>query len=164
MGCVKPFVGFFIVLTLVSAILMAQDGGWVWQNPWPQGNILLDVCVIGVDTVVAVGGVGTVIKTTNGGVSWNVQHYAGGNSASLRSVHFVDSNIGCAVGDYGTVIKTTDGGTNWTSQTSGTTRHLLGVDFVDDNKGWAVGDSGTILRSNNGGTNWILQTTGTTNL
>ena len=54
-------------------------------------------------------------------------------------VSFTDANTGTAVGGYGTILRTTNGGTTWTSQTSGTTNHLLGVSFTDANTGTAVG-------------------------
>jgi len=162
MGSIKPFTGFFLLLILMSTSLMAQNGKWFQQAPKPTGNSLFDVFVFDSTTVIAVGELGTVIKTTDDGESWYIQAYASGTSVSLHSLSFVDSNIGWAVGDSGTVIKTTDGGEVWTPLTSGTTRRLYGVDFVDANNGWAVGDSGTILKSTDGGASWNSQTSGTT--
>jgi photosystem II stability/assembly factor-like uncharacterized protein len=154
-------------LLLFGAILLVQltslaQQGWFWQNPLPQGNPLEDIYVFDENTAIAVGGVSTVIKTTDGGTSWNVQHYAGGTTERLFSVHFTNNNTGWAVGDNGTILKTTNGGTNWNPQTSGMGwRWLHSVHFTDNNTGWAVGRSGKILKTTDGGTNWNSQTSGT---
>ena len=50
------------------------------------------------------GNKGTILKTTDSGVSWTPQ--TSGTEEWLRSVHFIDSEKGWIVGDYGTVLKT----------------------------------------------------------
>jgi photosystem II stability/assembly factor-like uncharacterized protein len=85
------------------------QGGWFWQNPLPQGNILFNVHVLGPNTAITVGAAGTVMKTTDGGESWDIQHYADGATTNLSSVHFINSNIGYAIGGNiftGVVLKT----------------------------------------------------------
>ncbi len=125
--------------------------GWFWQNPLPQGNHLWGVSVLDANTVVAVGTFSTVIKTTDGGVTWAVQHYAGGTTDALLGVSFVGADTGTTVGSSGTILRTTDGGATWTLQTSGTPAWLYGVSFVDSNTGTAVGERGTIVRTTDGG-------------
>ncbi len=49
-------------------ITLAQDG-WFWQYPKPQGNTLHDIFIFDQNTAIAVGDLGTVIKTTDGGES-----------------------------------------------------------------------------------------------
>ncbi|MDZ7622939.1 MAG: YCF48-related protein [Ignavibacteriaceae bacterium] len=97
----------------------------------------------------------TILKTTDGGVSWNQQ--ANPAMTILYDVSFNDINTGTIVGNEGVILKTTDGGTNWVTQSSGTNNYLLGVSFADENKGIAVGDSGIIIKTIDGGTNWIKQ-------
>lgn len=78
--------------------------GWFWQNPRPQGNSLW--CVYFIDNSIgyAVGAGGTILKTTDGGLSWINQ--ISNTIRSLNSVHFpVDANIGYVVGDSGPNIK-----------------------------------------------------------
>src|SRR5262245_47711514 len=91
---------------------------WLWQNPWPQGNYLHAVNVLGPQTTVAVGDFGTIIRTTDGGNTWALQ--STWLNASLQGVSFVDSNVGTVVGDWGVILRTTDGGLNWTIQDAGT--------------------------------------------
>jgi hypothetical protein len=57
----------------------------------------------------AVGFIGKILKTTNGGTNWASQ--ISGTSNDLLSVHFpADAQTGYAVGWTGTILKTTDGG------------------------------------------------------
>ena len=135
----------FILLSIVD--VSAQEEGWFWQNPLPQGNPLNDVFVFDLNTAIAVGYLGTVIKTTDGGLNWDVQHHAGGALKNLESVHFININTGWAVGDGGTILKTTDGGVNWFSVYTGRERSFYSVHFIDSNTGWVVGNSGIILKT-----------------
>ena len=131
----------------------------------------------------AVGDNGTILATTDGGVSWQPQ--TSHTTEGLNSVAFfnaqrfwalqpdpecfpgepcppVDAQHGWAVGDDGTILATADGGASWQPQTSNTTEHLLSVGFVDAQRGWAVGENGTILATADGGASWQPQTSNTT--
>jgi hypothetical protein len=56
----------------------------------------------------AVGDFGTILRTSDGGITWSLQ--ISGTTNDLNSVCFIDSSSGTAVGDGGTIIHTTDGG------------------------------------------------------
>ena len=81
-------------------------------------------------TAVAVGALGTILRTTDGGDTWTPQ--SSGTTNFLNGVSFVDANTGTAVGGEGTILRTTDGGDTWTPQSSGTTNALFGVSLVRD--------------------------------
>ena len=100
----------------------------------------------------AVGGDGTIIKTKDGGASWNTLN--GGTASSLTSTFFTARDTGYAVGEGGTIIKTTDGGFFWRPLKSGTEQTLRSICFVDYAHGFAVGDSGTILKTADAGASW----------
>jgi len=104
----------------------------------------------------AVGGSGTILHTSDGGVTWTPQ--TSGTGDDLNGVSFVDANNGWAVGGSGTIVHTSNGGVTWTPQTSGTGENLYGVSFVDPNNGWAVGGLGAIVQTSNGGVTWTPQT------
>jgi len=145
----------FVVFFLFSNKIIAQTG-WFWQNPLPTGQTLKDVHVLDENTTIAVGGAGTIIKTTDGGISWVAQ--SSGTNADLYSVYFVDLNIGWTVGSGGgTILKTTNGGTSWSSQGSQNYDPLYSVFFINSSIGWIAGEDNTILKTTNGGTNWIFQ-------
>jgi PKD repeat protein/photosystem II stability/assembly factor-like uncharacterized protein len=62
---------------------------------------------------------GTILKTTDAGLTWT-SVFSSGSSNSLRSVAFKDINNGFAVGVSGSIFKTIDGGINWTDVSTGT--------------------------------------------
>ena len=68
-----------------------------WQNPLPTGNNLRGVHAVSANLVIAVGDVGTILKTSNGGASWSIR--LSGTAANLNGVWFADDKRGYAVGD-----------------------------------------------------------------
>ena len=81
---------YVIVLTCIAGDLnntFAQDN-WKWQNPLPQGNTLNDLCMLDENIAVAVGYTGTIIKTSDSGITWNVMN--SGTTERLYSVDFVN--------------------------------------------------------------------------
>jgi photosystem II stability/assembly factor-like uncharacterized protein len=98
---------------------------------------------------------GAILRTTNGGTTWDMQ--TSGITQNLQDVYFSDVNTGTIVGWYGTILRTTNGGISWDTQTSGTSGHLKGVAFTDVDNGWTVGggeEGGLIFHTTNGGTAW----------
>jgi photosystem II stability/assembly factor-like uncharacterized protein len=90
------------------AFLPTSDGAWVWQNPLPQGNDLFCVSSSDVTHGWAVGDSGTVVTTSDGGLTWTTQ--SSGTTADLGAVAFVDATHGWVVGSYGAVLATNSGG------------------------------------------------------
>jgi len=143
-----------IQITLFFLIFTDAYSQWFPQNSGTI-NYLFGVYFTDANTGTTVGGVGTILRTTNGGTNWVSQ--SSGTTNILRGVSFTDANNGTAVGVGGTILRTTNGGTNWISQISGTTKHLMGVSFTDANNGTTVGYGGTILRTTNGGGTFVNQ-------
>ena len=111
----------------------------------------------------AVGDGGTILATTNGGRSWQIQA-SKTTQQFLSSVTFdADGLRGWAVGDVGTILATTDGGHSWQIQTSDATQLLLTSVTIHPNglRGWAVGNVGTILATTDGGHTWQAQNSST---
>jgi hypothetical protein len=69
---------------------------------------LFSIFFIDSNTGWTVGGAGTILKTTNNGVTWIIQK--SGVQSELYSVFFLDSNIGWIAGFNGVIFKTTNGG------------------------------------------------------
>jgi photosystem II stability/assembly factor-like uncharacterized protein len=107
----------------------------------------------------AVGNYGAILRTEDGGHSWQLQ--PSGTNEHLLSVTFATPQSGWVVGWSGTILHTENGGLSWRSQASGTNQHLLSVAFATRESGWAVGLNGTILHTEDAGRSWQLQTSGT---
>ena len=137
---------------------------WCLQYPSPWPAELRGVSFTDANTGTVVGISGTILRTTNGGVTWVTQQ--SGTTNDLVGVSFSDANTGTVVGGNGTILWTTDGGATWAPQISGTTAWLSGVSLTDANTGTAVGgavpDLGLILRTTDSGATWEVQTGGET--
>jgi len=154
---------FTLVLSGLMATLAISQEYWYWKNPLPQGNELHDIWLFSPQVMLAVGDVGTVIKTSNGGLNWTVTHYSGGVSSDLFAVFFIDQTTGWVAGSDGKILKTIDGGTSWSVTTLVNVTNINGLFFLDSQNGWAVGNrvtsndqKGVILKTTDGGSNWTI--------
>ena len=159
-----------------------QSAAYYKSVPHPSfrgGFPLMDVTFIG-NKGWAVGSMGTILRTMDGGKSWERIQVA--TDADLYRVKFVNENEGWAAGGrirmsetnkgmrhdqrggYGYIFHTKDGGKTWTCQFGERGRHLFALDFIDANIGYASGERGFLVKTTDGGANWnILPTTGTLN-
>ncbi len=134
-------------------IYKSRNGGKDWfRQPVISDKSFFGVEFINPDTGWAVGG--DIIKTTDGGNSWQVQL---SDSIGLGSVNFINSDIGWVVGNNAVILNTTNGGSNWIYQGNQTGSWLTSVKFINENIGWTVGGSGRIFKTIDGGINWLLQ-------
>ena len=107
----------------------------------------------------AVGERGAILRTSDGGASWEVR--ASGTDLSLHGLTFLDAAEGWMAGEGGLIWHTTDGGEKWAPQVSNTRSWLETITFVDRQHGWAAGEAGTILHTADGGATWGAQESGT---
>ncbi|MDA3799578.1 MAG: YCF48-related protein [Kiritimatiellae bacterium] len=154
-----------------SAIYYSPNNGTTWLR---QGNIsslpnqlLQKVCSVDENIVWAVGTEGTVVKTIDGGNTWeNVS--VDGFDSNLQGVAAIDAQTAWVCGNSNSVnycglFKTTDSGTNWVRQIGGAVTNvgnLLGLDAVDKDTIWAIGSSQSIIYSSNGGDFWEMKSGG----
>ena len=103
-----------------------------------------------------VGDEGTVLKTSNGGSTWQVQ--SSGVTAKLWGISAVSQNMVWICGTNNTLIKTTNGGSNWQILMQGDTLDgiLIDVAFVNENVGWLSNNNGSIMKTVDGGNSWTL--------
>lgn len=136
------------------ALVSTGDGGWLWQSPLPQGNNLEAVSVIDAQHAVAVGDNGTILTTSDGGVTWS-SHDIGIAGAHINDVSFVNADDGWVMAISGSaepdlLMHTTDGGATWVAHGPHGASH---VDFISATRGWACGGN-TVWSTRNGGADW----------
>jgi photosystem II stability/assembly factor-like uncharacterized protein len=103
----------------------------------------------------AVGGVGLVLRTTDGGVSWRVT--PSGTTGTLVDVQFLeDGQRGWIAGQEGIVLRTTNGGGRWTQSTVPGPITAICMDPTGL-KGVIAAGSGDLITSD-GGETWTPQT------
>jgi len=145
-----------ILSFLVTFSITAQT--WDWQNPLPQGSNLFDVCFTDQNTGYSVGMDGTILKTTDAGITWQTQN--SGTFKTLGGVDFPSGEIGYVVGSEFTLLKTTNAGTTWETLPMDIS-YLAAVEFTSTEIGYAVGangNTGVIIKTTDGGLNWEVQT------
>jgi photosystem II stability/assembly factor-like uncharacterized protein len=155
-------------LLILSCVILSfrpassQSTPWQWINPLPQGNLLNGVWGINANTAVAVGDLGTILRTTNGGSTWNVDFNAAGIVEQLFAVQFLSDSVGWVVGESGRILKTTNGGLSWNIQNTVTPYDLYAINFISPTTGWVTGFQGTMLKTTDGGATWNVQNSSTT--
>ncbi len=154
-----PFLVFCFVTAFVCCLahVQAQTSpfSWYWQNPLPQGNSLRAISVVRGNVTYAVGDLGTILRTNDGGASWTLLKSL--TTVACRSVWFTDENNGVVVGDAGTVLGTSDGGASWSIRQIDTSINFNGVSFADAKNGTIIGESGALYRTKDGGNTWAPQ-------
>lgn len=103
----------------------------------------------------AVGKDGTILSTSNGGITWNPTTYASAPLQRLEALAF-NSGVGVTVGRGGVLVAKGSGGTApWVTISGGPRYNLNAIAFAPDGvNGWAVGETNTILNTSNGGISW----------
>lgn len=104
-------------------------------------------------------GNGVILKTTNGGQSWNRQN-TGFNNYYCSSINFLNENtgwVGSSGGSVGYLMKTTNGGLNWSKQDFAGAYNVGFIKFFDISNGWILGTY-MISKTTNGGQNWTAIT------
>lgn len=104
-----------------------------------------------------------IIKTTDGGATWQVQHYFNPNTdifqpleERLKDITVLQSGVAYAVGHYGRILKSEDG-TTWQVVSLPTSASLDAIQFIDNNTGFIGGD-GILIKTTDGGITWKIKT------
>jgi photosystem II stability/assembly factor-like uncharacterized protein len=98
-----------------GSIYVSENGGQSWiQAETGTKRLIYDVAMANAKQGWAVGQVGLVLRTEDGGLTWSLQSTPKDDQAvNLFAVAAIDENRAWAVGDWGTQIYTADGGQTW---------------------------------------------------
>jgi photosystem II stability/assembly factor-like uncharacterized protein len=134
-------------------IMCTTDAGTTWTDQTnPTEQPLRGVCFATDQRGLAVGLVGTILYTSDGGANWEARP---NNGYRWESVFLTESGKAWAVGSSGNIAYSTDWGYTWVAQESGVAVELWEVYFINDNEGWIVGGGigqpGVILHTTTGG-------------
>jgi photosystem II stability/assembly factor-like uncharacterized protein len=160
-------------------VLLSGNAGNSWEQARvPTSANLTAVYFADEKNGWAVGHVETIIRTRDGGASWELSHFAPENPQPLLDVCFTDALHGIAVGAYGVVYSTADGGAVW-SQVPFEPAPLPGAEEVEpepgdmeagldlgfefhlnslargaDGRMYLGAEAGRLFRSDDGGASW----------
>ncbi|WP_371189239.1 WD40/YVTN/BNR-like repeat-containing protein [Thalassotalea maritima] len=104
--------------TLIAAgerghIIRSSDGVNWQQQEVPTQSTITKLFFIDENIGWAVGHDSLILKTQDGGITWQLQNFKPDLQRPLFDVYFVDENQGIAVGAYGFMYRTTNGGDTW---------------------------------------------------
>lgn len=99
----------------------------------------------------AVGHPGIILRTTDGGLTW--QQQSSGTDVVLYKVAVLANNTAWIAGGAGVILHTTNGGATWVMQKSGVNFMLNSIAFAGEVKGFAAGHK-CILHTEDGGGTW----------
>jgi photosystem II stability/assembly factor-like uncharacterized protein len=146
------------LLILFFAICTTVFSQWQQQNTPDNTTWYYDLEAVS-QTVLYCSG-GKVLKTVNGGSTWNTLNIAGYNS-TVWGISFYNSSTGWGCGFTGKIFKTTNGGGEWSTVTAGT-ESFRDILFVNSSTGLVCGDIGRLYKTTNAGANWTAKNPGTT--
>ena len=146
----KKIVILFIAFQATCSLYSQQ----MWKEVYSarKSNTLNNITFCDSLNGYVVGQNGIVLKTTDGGNSWD--SLKSNTSQSLFAVCFANKNTGYACGNNGTIIKTNDAGKTWVLQNTLTTDYLQIIKVISNDTVYAFGKNGRMLKTTNGGKNW----------
>jgi photosystem II stability/assembly factor-like uncharacterized protein len=147
-----------LILLMLVLFPFALEAQWIlkYNSSTPFRRILVQDQSL----VYSIGDNGTLLKTINGGTSWETLQT--GTTKRLFDIDFPIPATGYCSGADGLLLKTIDGGTTWIPLMTGTALQIRGISFLTPDAGFLAGsnaidplsfggDQGIILRTTDGG-------------
>lgn len=172
----KPFTDialFGIVRRGGRCIAVGQQGA-IFTSPdcvkWQQAPAITKARLLAVDVnangvAYAVGGFGTILRSSDWGASWEdvAPDWKGivkdGAEPHLYAVRVDANGTPTLAGEFELILRSTGNG-GWKALHTGT-RSLFSLELLESGDGYAVGQEGVILKTGNGGNSWEVLATPT---
>ncbi len=129
-------------------VIRSADGGGTWSRASVSDDFFTDIHFPTAQTGYICGSSGTLLKTTDGGATWQTIRKGGATKPKrqpFQALWFEDEQRGWLAGDGGLLWRTTDGGSTWAVIEQADSD----VDFMDvfarQGKGWACGTKGRVV-------------------
>ena len=155
-------------------ILLSRDDGLSWQQASVPTRAALTAVYFHDDQLGwSVGHDAVIVRTRDGGETWELLHYAPEEERPFLDVWFRDADNGFAIGAYGYFLKTADGGDTWTEfaivpeaepdgedeeydyYDYGADLHLNDIARSASGKLYIAAEAGSVYRSDDEGESWI---------
>ncbi|MHA7834428.1 MAG: WD40/YVTN/BNR-like repeat-containing protein, partial [Algiphilus sp.] len=140
-------------------ILRSQDGDDWHQVQAPVRAMLTRVTFVDDQHGWAVGHDGSVLRTTDGGQSWEVRHWDAAWGRPFYDAIFSTPDKGLVVGSNGRMLRTDDGGESWeevTNEVFDTGFHLYKIERLEGGALMIAGERGFMARSLDDGETWEM--------
>jgi photosystem II stability/assembly factor-like uncharacterized protein len=158
---ILALIGVALLLPAASAQAAVTVGhsGWNWGSPSPQGQTIRALEFEGARGYAA-GAFGTVLVTSDSGVSWTGA--ATGTTQTLDHVSIVDTDSVVVSGGC-LVRRSDDGGITfrripWTASDARCTSPVAATEFLANETGYLLLEDGSMLSTTDGGRTWARRT------
>lgn len=137
-------------------VLISEDNGATWvQARVPARSMLNAVTAVDGKRAWAVGHDSVILHTSDGGKTWERQHWAPEKACPFFDVWFENANHGFAVGAYAYVLETDDGGKTWKQRdVDEEERHWYKLVEASDGTLFVAAEFGTVFKSQDRGETW----------
>lgn len=142
-------IGAALALFLLPAALFPQV---FVRVPSGTSNHLRAVDLRGDSLGLIAGDNGTILRTSDGGLSWSP--VASGTASHLLCVSWLSPSTAVAAGYNGLILRSADAGLTWSPVPSGVALPLAGSAALDSLEATIVGYNGVVLRTTDGGASW----------
>lgn len=139
-------------------ILISNDAGATWrQAKVPTRATLTGAWFHDKQRGWAVGHDSVIVRTTDGGTTWERVHWAPEDESPFLDVLFVDEKRGYAIGAYGAFYTSDDGGATWNAGqvVEGDDSHLNQIALSASGKLYIAAEAGALYRSDDRGATWL---------
>lgn len=154
----------FVLILLTLSFALSQKYSWVEQNSGVKASFR-GISVVNESICWVSGTNGTIIKTEDGGTTWNkLSVPVGGDSIDFRDIQAFTNKLayimGAGPGKSSVIYKTVDGGKSWNLQFTNTYKEgfFTAISFWNESHGIVLSDpvEGThyILTTTDGGSSW----------
>jgi photosystem II stability/assembly factor-like uncharacterized protein len=157
----KKLIPLFVISLFLYTFVNAQG----WRKAYdPPISYVNGGCMLDQNTAWLVGSKQTLLKSTDGGMTWVDKFHGDTTTYSASDICFVNSTYGFVGCNYGRILKTTDGGETWLKiSVPDTTYSVVKIYFFDANLGYALSTKGSgtsglafIYKTTDGGTTWTI--------
>ena len=146
-----------------GVIIYSDDQGKNWQQSIvPTTKTLTAIDCLNERLCWAVGHDAYILKTSNGGESWDIQYSDEIFDAPLLSISMFNNRLGIAVGAFAKSLRTNDGGATWEEFFVTEDEFQPHLNNVSTNgmNAYVAGELGLFYHSSDQGLNWTTYETG----
>jgi len=138
-------------------VVLSTDHGASWEQARVPTRALLTAVWFHDNRLGwAVGHDETILRTEDGGRTWELLHADPEAERPLLDVWFRDERNGFAIGAYGAFLVTEDGGESWEERPiSADDFHLNALAAAPDGALYIAAEAGHLYRSDDGGATWL---------
>ena len=137
-------------------LLTSDDNAASWSSRILTNYDLFSIDFADENHGMAVGEMGTMLKTTNGGIDWTPMKFDTGDT--LFGVKMYNKDIAIAVGKKSRVLYTSDGGDTWVNCPQPVLQDLYAATFISADSVLIAGSSETIIFSKDATKQWDVST------